>query len=200
LPEGANPDTFTVRGPAGLLLSTVRVATLAPKLVGANRMGNGRDVPGAIVIGHARASGTTKSPSEDDIPVTVSVHSPLSLRIKGPSTNEPTQTLPKSPAFARISASFGASALPEMFTIGGLAGSLLVISIVPNCGPKLAGRNRRRFRRDLFKSASFPSSFDPSPSQSLGYVAQMLEAGVQVVYFYIVDAHDNHVSSTQFTN
>jgi hypothetical protein len=46
----------------------------------------------------------------------------------------------------------------------------------------------------------FPSGFDPSPSQSLGYVAQMLEAGVQVVYFYIEDAHDNHKSSTQFTN
>jgi outer membrane murein-binding lipoprotein Lpp len=28
----------------------------------------------------------------------------------------------------------------------------------------------------------------------------MLEAGVQVVYFYIEDAHDNHVSTTQFTN
>jgi hypothetical protein len=36
----------------------------------------------------------------------------------------------------------------------------------------------------------FPG-FDPTPSQSLGYVAQMLEAGVQVVYFYIEDAHDN---------
>jgi len=38
----------------------------------------------------------------------------------------------------------------------------------------------------------FPTGFDPTPSQSLGYVAQMLEAGVQVVYFYIEDAHDNH--------
>jgi arylsulfatase A-like enzyme len=37
----------------------------------------------------------------------------------------------------------------------------------------------------------FPG-FDPTPSQSLGYVAQMLEAGVPVVYFYIEDAHDNH--------
>jgi len=36
----------------------------------------------------------------------------------------------------------------------------------------------------------FPG-FDPRPSQSLGYVAQMLEAGVPVVYFYIEDAHDN---------
>jgi hypothetical protein len=53
---------------------------------------------------------------------------------------------------------------------------------------------------DSFGNDGFPSSFDPSPSQGLGYVAQMLEAGVQVVYFYIEDAHDNHVSSTQFTN
>jgi len=37
----------------------------------------------------------------------------------------------------------------------------------------------------------FPG-FDPSPSQTLGYLAQMLEAGVPVVYGYIEDAHDNH--------
>ena len=37
----------------------------------------------------------------------------------------------------------------------------------------------------------FPG-FDPTPSQSLGYAAQMLEAGVSVVYLYIEDAHDNH--------
>lgn len=54
--------------------------------------------------------------------------------------------------------------------------------------------------QDSHGNDGFPSSFDPSPSQSLGYVAQMLEAGVQVVYFYIEDAHDNHVSSTQFTS
>ena len=41
-------------------------------------------------------------------------------------------------------------------------------------------------------NVGFPASFDPAPSQSLGYVAQMLEAGVSVVYFYIEDAHDNH--------
>ncbi len=38
----------------------------------------------------------------------------------------------------------------------------------------------------------FPAGFDPAPEQSLGYVAQMLEAGVPVVYLYIEDAHDNH--------
>jgi hypothetical protein len=37
----------------------------------------------------------------------------------------------------------------------------------------------------------FPG-FSPTPAQSLGYVAQMLEAGVPVVYAYIADAHDNH--------
>jgi hypothetical protein len=37
----------------------------------------------------------------------------------------------------------------------------------------------------------FPG-FDPTASQTLGYVATMLEAGVPVVYAYIADAHDNH--------
>jgi hypothetical protein len=37
----------------------------------------------------------------------------------------------------------------------------------------------------------FPG-FDPSASQTLGYVATMLEAGVPVVYAYIADAHDDH--------
>jgi hypothetical protein len=36
----------------------------------------------------------------------------------------------------------------------------------------------------------FPG-FSPTASQSLGYVATLLEAGVPVVYFYIADAHDN---------
>ena len=45
---------------------------------------------------------------------------------------------------------------------------------------------------DSFGNFGFPSGFDPSPSQALGYVAQMLEHGVDVVYFYIEDAHDNH--------
>ena len=33
--------------------------------------------------------------------------------------------------------------------------------------------------------------FSPTASQTLGYVATMLEAGVPVVYTYIADAHDN---------
>jgi hypothetical protein len=40
-------------------------------------------------------------------------------------------------------------------------------------------------------NAGFPG-FDPTASQSLAYVATMLEAGVPVVYAYIADAHDNH--------
>ncbi|HYM01528.1 MAG TPA: hypothetical protein VET85_01205 [Stellaceae bacterium] len=43
---------------------------------------------------------------------------------------------------------------------------------------------------DSHGNCGFPG-FDPRPAQSLGYVAQMLEAGVPVVYFYIEDAHDN---------
>jgi hypothetical protein len=46
--------------------------------------------------------------------------------------------------------------------------------------------------QDGFGNDGFPNSFDPAPTQSLGYVAQMLEAGVRVVYLYIEDAHDNH--------
>jgi hypothetical protein len=44
----------------------------------------------------------------------------------------------------------------------------------------------------------FPNLFNPSASQSLGYAASMLEAGVQVIYVYISDAHDNHASSGTF--
>ncbi|MGB8839899.1 MAG: hypothetical protein WCC64_02410 [Aliidongia sp.] len=43
---------------------------------------------------------------------------------------------------------------------------------------------------DSHGNPGFPG-FDPRPAQSLGYVAQMLEAGVPVVYFLIEDAHDN---------
>jgi hypothetical protein len=45
---------------------------------------------------------------------------------------------------------------------------------------------------DSTGNPGFPG-FDPTASQSLGYVATMLEAGVPVVYFYIADAHDNEL-------
>jgi hypothetical protein len=38
----------------------------------------------------------------------------------------------------------------------------------------------------------FPNIFNPLATQSLGYAATMLEAGVPVVYLYIADAHDRH--------
>ena len=41
----------------------------------------------------------------------------------------------------------------------------------------------------------FPG-FDPTATQSLGYVATMLEAGVPVVYFYISDVHDNELGKS----
>jgi arylsulfatase A-like enzyme len=44
---------------------------------------------------------------------------------------------------------------------------------------------------DSHGNPGFPG-FDPTPSQTLGYAAKMLEAGVGVVYLYIEDAHDNH--------
>jgi hypothetical protein len=48
---------------------------------------------------------------------------------------------------------------------------------------------------DSHGNPGFPG-FDPTASQSLGYVATMLEAGVPVVYFYIADAHDNQIGSS----
>ena len=42
-------------------------------------------------------------------------------------------------------------------------------------------------------NVGFPG-FDPTSSQTLGYLATMLEAGVPVVYGYIEDAHDNHTA------
>jgi hypothetical protein len=48
---------------------------------------------------------------------------------------------------------------------------------------------------DAFGRPGFPNGFSPTATQSLGYAATMLEAGVQVVYLYIEDAHDNHASS-----
>jgi arylsulfatase A-like enzyme len=44
----------------------------------------------------------------------------------------------------------------------------------------------------------FPNIFSPLATQSLGYAATMLEAGVQVVYLYIADAHDNHAGFGTF--
>ena len=50
---------------------------------------------------------------------------------------------------------------------------------------------------DSFGNAGFPG-FDPSASQTLGYLAAMLEAGVPVVYGYIAEAPDDHVNNVAF--
>ena len=44
---------------------------------------------------------------------------------------------------------------------------------------------------DAFGQPGFPNIFNPTATQTLGYLATMLEAGVPVVYAYIADAHDN---------
>jgi hypothetical protein len=41
--------------------------------------------------------------------------------------------------------------------------------------------------------AGFPG-FDPTPAQSLGYMASMQEHGIPVTYAYIADAHDDHTN------
>jgi hypothetical protein len=48
---------------------------------------------------------------------------------------------------------------------------------------------------DSHGNPGFPG-FNPTAAQTLGYLAQMLEAGVPVVYGYIADAHDNHSLQT----
>src|SRR5262249_26454981 len=50
--------------------------------------------------------------------------------------------------------------------------------------------------QDATGNPGFPNTFNPSASQSLGYLATMLEAGIPVVYGYIADAHDNHVTGS----
>ena len=50
---------------------------------------------------------------------------------------------------------------------------------------------------DSHGNVGFPG-FSPSASQSLGYLATMLEAGIPVVYGYIADAHDNHAAGGTF--
>src|SRR5580700_8126786 len=82
------------------------------------------------------------STAEEVIPVTVSVHLPLLLRIRFPSTKEPTQQLPKSPLLAMARLRRGAGASPVTLTTWGDAGSLLKIVIVPAFGPRLNGAKR----------------------------------------------------------
>jgi hypothetical protein len=59
------------------------------------------------------------------------------------------------------------------------------------------GRRRDQQPADLdpFDQAGFPGFDGMFATNTLGYVAQMLEADVPVVYAYISDAHDNHGKS-----
>src|SRR6516164_4334320 len=50
--------------------------------------------------------------------------------------------------------------------------------------------------KDSSGNPGFPNLFNPSASQTLGYLATMLEKGIPVVYGYIADAHDNHAAGT----
>ena len=78
----------------------------------------------------------------------------------------------------------------------GLFGNINVQPVISPSGPvkDLDGN----VIADAFGRPGFPNGFSPSATQSLGYAATMLEAGVQVVYLYISDAHDNRSSSGTF--
>jgi hypothetical protein len=75
----------------------------------------------------------------------------------------------------------------------GLFGNINVQPVISPSGPvkDLDGN----IIADAFGRPGFPNGFSPSATQSLGYATTMLEAGVQVVYLYIEDAHDNHGSA-----
>ena len=51
---------------------------------------------------------------------------------------------------------------------------------------------------DAFGQPGFPGFDGMSAAVSLGYVAQMQEAGVPVTFAYVSDAHDNHQTGTAF--
>jgi arylsulfatase A-like enzyme len=99
---------------------------------------------------------------------------------------------------ARDSRVCGAAGAPDLLPDepGGYAGFAALYGNV-NVAPRINhGQNSvndldGNVIADSNGNPGFPG-FDPSASQSLGYAAQMLEAGVPVVYLYIADAHDNH--------
>jgi hypothetical protein len=78
----------------------------------------------------------------------------------------------------------------------GLFGNVSVQPVISPSGPvkDLDGN----VIADAFGRPGFPNGFSPLATQSLGYAATMLEAGVQVVYLYIADAHDNRSGSGTF--
>jgi hypothetical protein len=82
------------------------------------------------------------SGDEDTMLVTVNGQPPPLLTVSGWSLNEPTQTSPKSPAFAIARTSLGAGVEPLTRTFSGLEGSLLVIVSVADVEPRLLGWKR----------------------------------------------------------
>jgi hypothetical protein len=78
----------------------------------------------------------------------------------------------------------------------GLFGNVNVQPVISSSGPikDLDGN----VIADAFGHPGFPNLFNPVATQSLGYAAAMLEAGVQVVYVEIADAHDNRVGGGTF--
>jgi hypothetical protein len=78
----------------------------------------------------------------------------------------------------------------------GLFGNINVQPVISPSGPvkDLDGN----VIADAFGRPGFPNLFSPLAMQSLGYAATMMEAGVQVVYLYIADAHDNRSGSGTF--
>src|SRR5260370_2186110 len=75
----------------------------------------------------------------------------------------------------------------------GLFGNINVQPVISPSGPvkDLDGN----VIADAFGRPGFPNGFSPRATQSLGYAATMLQAGVPVGYLYISDTHDNHSAS-----
>jgi len=100
-----------------------------------------------------------------------------------------------------LCAAAGAHAKPDLLPdepggytgFNGIFGNLYIQPAINPSGPILdLDGNVIANVADTGTFPGFPG-FDPTASQSLGYVATLLEAGVPVVYFYIADAHDNQV-------
>src|SRR5438309_7023898 len=83
---------------------------------------------------------------------------------------------------------------------GGYAGYQALYG-AKNVDPAIAGGNacvnnmNGQPGTDPFRRSGFPGFDWALATNTLGYVAQMQEAGVPVTYAYISDAHDNHTSS-----
>jgi hypothetical protein len=78
----------------------------------------------------------------------------------------------------------------------GLFGNKFVAPAINNGSPSVNDINGIPVADDN-GNLGFPG-FDPTPAQTLGYAAQMLENGVDVVFTYIEDAHDNQSGDGAF--